>query len=347
MAHWNKTRGSYVGFGYPVSNRILRESDTCTECDSEALVHHALSQQPLANFRVHKLPIQDGRPICADVASWRKLPGGAVGIGKEMALLFAKYGAKIVIGDVNLEEAQKVVQTINESGQNAVACLCDVTKWDDQVSLFELANTTFGSVDIVIPNAGVIGAGQFTKLEVKDGKPLPPNLLAINVNLIGVLYTTSLALHYMGGENTQRLRAIVLIGSIASFVATSPGVLYDTAKHGVLGVMRGLRPTCAVRGVRLGSVHPWFADTPLLNAAVRSYIEGWPLTPVGRIAATALCVASHADETTSGHPWILPDDGDAVRYDGADLNEGFYKELNERAQLVAKMWNAESGQRHN
>ncbi|KAJ3556544.1 hypothetical protein NM688_g1971 [Phlebia brevispora] len=262
-----------------------------------------------------------------------------------MALLFANYGAKVVISDVNLEEARNVANTINESGQNAIATSCDVTKWEDQVSLFELAEETFGSVDIAIPNAGVVSPGRFIELQVQNGKPLPPDMRAINVNLIGVLYTISLALHCMGSEDNQRLRAIVFVGSMASFMGTGPAVLYDAAKHGVLGTMRGLRPTCALRGIRLGSVHPWFVDTPILSESIRQYIAGWPLTPVHRVAATALCIASRPDNHTSGHPWLLPDDGDVLRVDGADLTEGLYRELNERAQLLVKTLDAESRRR--
>ncbi|KAJ3556546.1 hypothetical protein NM688_g1973 [Phlebia brevispora] len=268
------------------------------------------------------------------------ITGAASGIGKEMALLFAKHGAKVVIGDLDLTEAQKVANAINDNGQDAIACLCDVTKWDDQVSLFDLAQKTFGSVDIVIPNAGVVNIGRFTELEVQDvGAHSQASRLINSLQL-----ATNLALHYMREGEAQRLRAIILIGSMASFMGAGAGVVYETAKHGVLGMMRGLRPVCGVRGIRLGSVHPWFADTPLINEGIRQFVAGWPLTPVPRIAATALCIASDPDETTSGHPWLLPDDGEVMRLDGADCKEGMYKELDERAAFLVKIWDAESHQ---
>lgn len=90
------------------------------------------------------------------------------GIGKETALRFAKHGSKIIIGDLDVAGAEAVVKEIQQAGgsvisfqlidvkllrylyRQAAAQRCDVTKWDEQVSLFELAKSKFGSVDIVV-----------------------------------------------------------------------------------------------------------------------------------------------------------------------------------------------------
>ncbi|KAI9445660.1 hypothetical protein BJY52DRAFT_1096974, partial [Lactarius psammicola] len=83
------------------------------------------------------------------------LTGGANGIGKEVALTFAKYGQqtsigfKVVIGDTNVSGAEGVVTSITKNGGWAVSTKCNVVNWDDQVALFKLAFKHYGAVDIV------------------------------------------------------------------------------------------------------------------------------------------------------------------------------------------------------
>ena len=59
-----------------------------------------------------------------------------------------------------------------------------------------------------------------------------------------------------------------------------------------------------------------------------------------RIAATALCIAADPEQSSSGRPWLLPDDGNVVRLDSAEITGGIYDEMSERARVVVKAWDA-------
>ncbi|KAG5639461.1 hypothetical protein H0H81_001583 [Sphagnurus paluster] len=145
------------------------------------------------------------------------ITGAANGIGRETALQLALYGAKVVIGDLDVLGAQKTVNDIESAGGTAVFLKCNVTVWEEQVALFELATSQFGAVDIVVPNAGVAELGTFDTVTFKDGKPVKPDTRTLEVNLTGAVYTTHLALHYLGVDRdpeADTLKAVVLIGSM-------------------------------------------------------------------------------------------------------------------------------------
>lgn len=86
--------------------------------------------------------------------------GGAAGIGKASCQIMAAYGANVVVSDYNLEAAQKTEKEIKDSGGNAIAIDCDVTKDDALVNLVEEAIKTFGQIHILVNNVGGGGAGK-------------------------------------------------------------------------------------------------------------------------------------------------------------------------------------------
>ncbi|KAJ3775652.1 hypothetical protein FB446DRAFT_724532 [Lentinula raphanica] len=266
------------------------------------------------------------------------ITGAANGIGKESAMRFASFGAKIVIGDLDVVGAEKTVAEIRASGGQAVARRCNVTVWEDQEELFELAMKTFGSVDVVVPNAGITETGNFLQVQFdKSGKPQKPNLATIQVNLVGVLYTVHLAQHYLlvDSDNTApTLKAIVLIGSMASWQGIPNAPNYSAAKHGVLGLMRSLEPDMTLRGIRIACITPFFADTGIVDASARVLLAGIPLTPVPRIAGAIIYAASHPDPATSGSGYALPDDGPVYQVPKEVFKMGVYKLLDSRLKNV-------------
>jgi len=166
----------------------------------------------------------------------------------------------VVIGDLDAVNAQKTVHDIESRGGHAVSLKCDVMNWDDQTAMFDLAMTRFGSVDVVIPNAGVSELGAFHVVTFDKGKPVKPNLKTLEVNLIGVLYTTHLAMHYLAlNQKEGSLKALVLLGSMASWSSIPRGALYSASKHAILGLMRSFYPEFEAKNIRIGSIHPFFA----------------------------------------------------------------------------------------
>ncbi|TFY83368.1 hypothetical protein EWM64_g653 [Hericium alpestre] len=223
------------------------------------------------------------------------ITGGANGIGRETVLTFARYGAKVVIGDLDLKGAKAVVAEVNSHGGDAVCMACNVLKWDDLVDLFELAMKKYGAVDVVIPNAGVNEIGNpFTgKVEVSDGRILPPQMPTLDVNVTAVIHT--------------------------SWNEFPIAPQYGASKHAVLGLMLSLCPTLDADNIRVGSVHPW-------------YVAGVPLTPVSRVAGAVFCSATDPDPSTSGCPWLLLDERPVLRVNRDDLRLGLYDLLKDRIE---------------
>jgi len=274
------------------------------------------------------------------------LTGGANGIGREVALAFSKRGAKVVIGDLDVTGAEALVATIAKHGGEAASIKCNVISWDDQLALFELAFERYGAVDIVIPNAGITEVIPTCdgSLTVVDGKPVAPKLLTLEVNLKGVFYAVHLGMHYVKRNRApDSWKAIVMMGSVASWNSLPGAPQYTASKHGVLGLMRALDPIAARNNIRLAAIHPWFADTSLLGLPVKLILAGIPLTPVPRIAGAVFRAATDPDTATSGCPWVLPDDGPVVRLEKEALRVGVYEILGKRVRRAVGFGNAVRG----
>ncbi|KAF9010635.1 hypothetical protein BDQ17DRAFT_1273216 [Cyathus striatus] len=264
------------------------------------------------------------------------ITGGANGIGREAALRFAQYGAKVVIADLDIDGGKRVVKEITSSGGSAISIKCNVIIWEDQVAMFELAISTFGAVDIVVPNAGVSETSPFGTVKFKDGKPVKPRFLTLDVNITGVLYTVHLAQHYLliNRVDLTAVKSIVLIGSMASWQAIPKGELYSASKHAILGLMRSLHIPLEMVGIRIAVVHPWFADTSIVPAPVKLFLAGIPLTPVSRVAGAIFRAASDPQVASNGSVWLLADNGPVFLLPREELKEGVYKLIDDRVNSL-------------
>jgi len=265
------------------------------------------------------------------------ITGAASGIGREAALAFAKHGSKVVIGDMNAAGGEAVANAITKEGGKAVSIKCDVTQWDEQVALFELAIARFGSVDIVIPNAGINESEEvcWGNLKFVDGKPARPELLTLKVNMTGVIYTAHLGMYYMKHNRPPGAwKALVMTGSMASWVGLFTAQQYTMAKHGVLGLMRSLDPVVEGKDIRTACIHPWFTETNIIDIKTKALTLGMPMTPVERVAGAIFRAATDPDPATSGCPWVLPDDGPVLLLKKEVLREGVYEMLNNRVARI-------------
>ncbi|KAF9462472.1 hypothetical protein BDZ94DRAFT_1322648 [Collybia nuda] len=264
--------------------------------------------------------------------------GAANGIGKEAAIRFASFGAKVVIGDLDVAGAQRTVTEIQSHGGQAISLGCNVTIWDDQVTMFETAISRFGAVDIVVPNAGVSEIGTFDTVTFDRGKPVKPSTATLDVNLTGVLYTTHLALYYLllNRSSPDSLKAIVLLGSMASWSGIPRGSLYAASKHAILGLMRSLYPGLHFQNIRIASIHPFFADTAIVPIPVKLLLAGIPLAPVPRIAGAILYAATDPNPETNGSAWLLTDDGPVFMVPKEEFKMGVYKMIDDRANAMIK-----------
>ncbi|KAK7037647.1 hypothetical protein VNI00_010867 [Paramarasmius palmivorus] len=266
------------------------------------------------------------------------ITGAGNGIGKEAASKFASYGAKVVIGDRDVAGSERTVEEIKGAGGQATFIKCDVTIFEDNVALYEHAMKTFGSVDVVIPNAGVAEMENYLAVSRdENGKIRPPKYKTIHVNLLGVLNTLHLAQHYLLQNHTPgSLKAVVLIGSIASWQAIPIGPEYSASKHAVLGVMRALHPIYLQAGIRTACIHPFFADTDILRPLAKLFLAGIPLTPVPRVAGAIFYAATDPSMETSGSAFLLPDNGPVFMIPKEEFKLGVYAMIDRRSNALLK-----------
>ncbi|KIY44528.1 NAD(P)-binding protein [Fistulina hepatica ATCC 64428] len=266
------------------------------------------------------------------------LTGAAHGIGKVTALKLGLMGARLVLSDKNAEGMKHTAEEVVKAGGEAISTSCDVTVWEEQLAMFELAMAKFGSVDVVVANAGVGEIGKFQQPRYNEAhQPQKPNLGTVDINLVGTLYSIHLGLHYMKKDQTpESLKAIVLVGSIASWMGIPRGPLYSASKHGILGVMRSLHTILHAQNIRVGIVCPWFAETGIINPEVRVLIAGLPRASVPRIADAIVYCATNPDPKTDGCAWLLLNDGPVVRVDRDMLKTGVYEVLDDRVNTQSR-----------
>jgi len=207
--------------------------------------------------------------------------GGAMGIGKAIALLLAERGARISIIDREKSAADKVVKTIKNLDGDAIAIQTDVSKSSEVKKAVDETVRVFGRIDIVSNNAGIqrYGTAESTTEEEWDE--------VMNVNLKSIFLVCHFALPHL--KKTRG--SIVNMTSVQAFATQRNVSAYTTSKHAIIGLTRSIALDFAKDGIRVNCVAPGSTDTPLLKWAAsldpdpkRVYEECARMHPVGRIA---------------------------------------------------------------
>ncbi|KAH7142122.1 short chain dehydrogenase reductase [Dactylonectria macrodidyma] len=202
------------------------------------------------------------------------ITGGASGLGKAYAKAFVEAGAFVTIGDYD-EAAGSSAE--RELSPNAAFVKCDVRDWDQQVALFRTAleSSPHKSIDVVIANAGIVGADDFNTQQDHTQLPSKPDLRILEVNLTGTAYTAYLALHFFRNQpqDVSRDRCLIIKGSIAAYADQPGSPQYNMSKWGARGLFRNLRRVSWRDGVRVNFVAPWYVRTPILADKIIQYLE--------------------------------------------------------------------------
>lgn len=243
-------------------------------------------------------------------AAWVKgktilITGGASGFGAGFVRLWSQNGASVIVGDINTEKGDALVREIRkETGNNNVHFVhCDVTDWQSQVNLFKEAVrlSPHGGIDTVVANAGIAGNDNTQHPRGLDAaEPPKPNFKILDINLMGVMYTTHLAYFWLprnpGSQPCNmdsipaekvRDRHLLLLGSVASLAPISIQPQYGAAKHAVLGLFRSLRATSHVQGIRINMLCPYFIDTPIVTPGARFVLAGGAMGKVEDVVDAA------------------------------------------------------------
>ena len=186
--------------------------------------------------------------------------GSASGIGKAIAESYAKAGAAVGIADLNLAAAETTAKQIQAAGGRAMALAMDVTDEQQGHAGVDALVAQFGSLDILVSNAGIQIIDSIDKLALSDWR----KMLAIHLD--GAFITTQAALKHMYPAN--RGGVVIYMGSVHSHEASPLKAPYVTAKHGLLGLARVLAKEGAAHNVRAHVICPGFVKTPLVEKQI-------------------------------------------------------------------------------
>jgi len=204
--------------------------------------------------------------------------GASSGIGRAIALTFAREGAKVVVSDLNPDGGRETVAAIRHQGGEASFCAADVSRPDDCRALVDHAVREFGRLDIACNNAGIGG-----DLSATADYPDEAWQQVIAVNLSGVFYGLK---HQIAQMLKNGGGAIVNIASILGQVGFASAPAYTAAKHGVVGLTKAAALEYGAQGIRINAVGPAFIHTPMIerlesDAATNTQLIA--MHPLGRL----------------------------------------------------------------
>jgi NAD(P)-dependent dehydrogenase (short-subunit alcohol dehydrogenase family) len=187
------------------------------------------------------------------------ITGGGRGIGRAIALAFAREGAKVIVSARTKHQVEAVAKEI---GPNALALVCDVANPQSVAGMFRQAGDVLGAApDILVNNAGI--AESATLIHTDDD--LWQRHIAINLS--GTFYCTRAALPSMIERNWGR---IINIASIAARMGAPYIAAYSASKHGVLGLTRSVALEVAAHGITVNAICPGYVDTDMTTRAVQN-----------------------------------------------------------------------------
>lgn len=205
--------------------------------------------------------------------------GGGTGIGKATAIAFANEGAKVVIGNRNVEAGEAVVSLIKDAGGEASFLRTDVSSEDDVKALVDHAVTTYGRLDAAFNNAGIGGAAGPLADQTTENYD---QVMGINVKgvWLSMKYEIQAMLKTGGG-------AIVNNSSVGGLLGFAGVGIYSASKHAVMGLTKSAALEYSSKGVRVNAVNPAVIRTPMaegLARARRIETDGFAaMHPIGRI----------------------------------------------------------------
>lgn len=230
---------------------------------------------------------QQAKPLSA-ITRVAVVTGGAQGIGRAVANEFARRQLRIVINDINAEQAERAASELRNAGVDAIASPGSVCEKSCMQRMAADALHRWGQLDILANCAGVLRPTRLENIAEEEWD------FVVDVNLKGAFLASQSVLPAMTAGRWGR---IVNISSTAGkSVSTIGGAHYTAAKAGVLGLTRHLSREVARHGITVNAVCPGLIDTEMVRAtiaadAVRRYAESFPIARLGQPEEVASLVA--------------------------------------------------------
>jgi 3-oxoacyl-[acyl-carrier protein] reductase len=232
--------------------------------------------------------------------------GSSRGIGRAIAIMLARQGAKVVVNSAKSPEAaEAVVQEIRAAGGEAINVTANVAEQADADRLIKAAIDTFGRLDILVNNAGTTRDTLLMRMSEADWDAV------LNLNLKGAFFCTKAAIRPMLRAKSGR---IINITSVSGLAGNAGQANYAASKAGLVGFTKSVARELASRNITCNAVAPGFVPTALTNVLPDDLkakaIEAIPLGRVGsaeEIAAAVVYLASDEAAYVTGH--VLTVDG--------------------------------------
>ena len=265
------------------------------------------------------------------------ITGAGSGIGRAIATLFAEEGARVIANDVNEKAVRETVEALGAARSGARAIRADVADSGQVKAMFDQVEREFGSLDVLVNNAGIGSAGTSTAdrdrlrerfdtriMQQLSGQGIQTHwdvtqtmtdetwhrMIAVHLN--GTFFCTREALRLMSRRDQG---VIINLSSVAGLMGLENVPHYSAAKAGILGFTRAVAREVGSRKIRVNAICPGFIDTPMtqpMSDLMRKAVIG--RTPLGRyaepgeVAQTALFLASDDSSFFTGQ-WLSPNGG--------------------------------------
>ncbi|HEY7307447.1 MAG TPA: SDR family oxidoreductase [Bryobacteraceae bacterium] len=230
------------------------------------------------------------------------ITGGASGIGAGIAERFSEAGYAIAVFDRNAAGADEMARRLKKSGGPAISIHGDVSEPADAERAVAQTITAFGSLDVLVNNAGIEIVGTVASLSVEDWDRL------LGVNLRGAFLLSKFAIPRMKPGSS-----VVNISSVHAFASYADNAAYDSSKAGLLGLTRAMALDHGPSGIRVNAVCPGYIQTPMLDkwldsvpdreGTMREVLRSHPLGRIGTprdIAEAVFFLCSDAASFVNG-----------------------------------------------